>query len=40
MYRTDPDAVIILDVFKKKSAQTPKRVIDACKRRIKEYDNA
>lgn len=38
MYRTDPDAVIILDVFKKKSAQTPKRVIDACKRRIKEYE--
>lgn len=40
VYRTDQDAIIILEVFSKKSKQTPKRVIEICKRRIKEYDNA
>ncbi|MBL7068018.1 MAG: hypothetical protein ISS29_09250 [Candidatus Marinimicrobia bacterium] len=32
--------MIILEVFSKKSKQTPKSVIEICKRRIKEYDNA
>jgi len=40
LYRTDPDAVVILEVFSKKSAQTPKVVIENCKRRLKEYDDA
>ena len=40
IYRIDPDAVVIADVFQKKTAQTPKRVIDVCKRRLKEYDDA
>ena len=40
VYRTDPDAVVIADVFCKKTARTPKTVIDVCKRRLKEYDNA
>ena len=40
MYRTDSDAIVILDVFKKKTKKTPKSVIDNCKRRLKEYDNA
>ena len=40
IYRTDNDAVIINDVFKKKTAQTPKPVIEAAKRRLKDYDNA
>ena len=40
IYRADPDAVIIADVFSKKTARTPKTVIDVCKRRLKEYDNA
>jgi phage-related protein len=40
IYRIDSDAVIILEVFAKKTAQTPKPVIDACKKRLKEYDNA
>ena len=38
--RTDPDAVIILEVFSKKTAKTPKGVIDICRRRLKEYNNA
>jgi phage-related protein len=39
IYRLDDDAVIILDVFEKKSRQTPKNVIDTCKRRIVTYDS-
>lgn len=40
IYRVDPDAVIIADVFSKKTVQTPKAVIEACRRRLKEYDDA
>jgi phage-related protein len=40
VYRLDPDAVVILEVFKKKTPTTPKTVIDACQRRLKEYDRA
>ncbi len=38
-FRIDLDAVVILDVFAKKTSQTPKRVIDACKRRLRQYDD-
>ena len=38
MYRADPDAVVILEVFSKKTTRTPGPVIDACKRRLREYD--
>ncbi|KUG26044.1 hypothetical protein ASZ90_004118 [hydrocarbon metagenome] len=37
--RVDDDATIILKVFMKKTQQTPKNIIDVCKKRIKEYDN-
>jgi len=40
IYRIDSDAIIILAVFSKKSRATPKAVIDACKRRLKDYGNA
>jgi len=39
VYRVDPDAVIILEVFAKKTAQTPSSVIQTCQRRLKEYDD-
>lgn len=39
IYRTDTDAIVILEVFAKKTAQTPKRVIDTCKQRMKDYDS-
>jgi len=38
VYRIDSDAIVILEVFDKKTNQTPKRVIDTCKDRIKEYN--
>ncbi len=39
VYRIDDDAIIILDVFEKKSQTTPKKVIVNCKRRLKLYDS-
>ena len=38
MYRADPDAIVVLEVFWKKTPQTPGMVIEACKRRLREYD--
>jgi len=38
VYRIDADAIVIGDVFSKKTQATPKTVIDACRRRFKEYD--
>ena len=38
IYRTDEDAILILEVFNKTTQKTPKSVIDNCKRRIREYD--
>ncbi|MBI5634436.1 MAG: type II toxin-antitoxin system RelE/ParE family toxin [Nitrospirae bacterium] len=40
IYRMDDDAIVIFDVFKKKSEQTPQQVIDTCKKRLKEYDES
>jgi len=40
LYRTDTDAIVIAEVFPKKTAHTPPTVIDTAKRRLKEYDNA
>jgi phage-related protein len=40
VYRRDVDAVVILEVFSKKTRATPKTVIDACVRRLREYDRA
>jgi len=40
MVRIDDDAVLVLDVFAKKTQKTPQSVKDACKKRLKEYDAA
>lgn len=40
IYRTDDDAVVIAEVFKKKTAQTPKSALEAAKGRLKDYDHA
>ena len=39
VYRTDSDAIVLLEVFDKKTNTTPKHIIDTCKDRIKRYDN-
>lgn len=38
MYRTDPDAIVIIDVFSKKTRRTPREVIDRCRSRLRRYD--
>lgn len=39
VYRIDTDAIVILEVFQKKTQAIPKSVIDNCKRRIRQYDS-
>ena len=36
--RIDPDAVIVLHVFSKKTSKTPVTVLDQCKARLARYD--
>ena len=38
IYRIDPDAIIILEIFSKKTTSTPKSVIEDCRRRLGHYD--
>jgi phage-related protein len=39
MYRNDADAIVILEVFAKKTNKTPKQVIDVCQKRLRLYDS-
>jgi len=39
VYRVDPDAIVILEVFKKSTNKTPVPVVDVCKRRLRMYDD-
>jgi phage-related protein len=38
VYRIDSDAIVIADVFRKKTARTPRPTIEAARRRLAEYD--
>jgi phage-related protein len=40
IYRIDPDAIVILDVFSKKTRATPRSAINRSKKRMREYDDA
>lgn len=37
IYRIDADAIVILEVFDKKTSKTPKQVIDICQDRLRNY---
>jgi phage-related protein len=39
IHQIDPDAIVIVAVFPKKTSQTPKDVIRACRMRLKRYDD-
>ena len=39
VYRVDAEAIVLLEVFAKKTSKTPNRIIDLCKKRIREYDS-
>lgn len=38
VYRVDADAIVIVEVFAKKSQATPRSALDACRRRLRAYD--
>ena len=40
MYRLDADAVLIVEVYAKKTAKIPDEVIARGKKRLKDYDDA
>lgn len=39
VFRIDPDAIVIVEVFSKKTQATPDAVIRTCQRRLRAYDN-
>jgi phage-related protein len=38
VYRVDPDAVVVAEVFSKKTRAMPRTVIENCRRRLRLYD--
>ena len=40
MYRLDSDAVLILEVYSKKTRKIPDEIIERCQRRLNQYDSA
>ena len=40
IYRVDLDAIVIAEVFGKKSRTIPEVVLEVCRRRLREYDHA
>lgn len=38
IYRIDADAIVLVEIFAKKTSRTPKRVIENCRQRLKRYD--
>ena len=38
VYKIAADAIVILEVFSKKTPSTPKEVVDVCRRRLRLYD--
>ena len=39
-YRVDADAIVLVEVFSKKTSTTPKSTIELCKKRLRDYDSA
>ena len=38
IYRIDPDAVLVVEIFRKKTPETPPRIIGTCRTRLRSYD--
>lgn len=39
VYYVDDDAIVILEVFEKKTGKTPQEAIQNCKRRLRHYES-
>jgi phage-related protein len=40
MYRVDADAILVLEVYAKKTPRIPDEVIKRCRQRLRNYDEA
>lgn len=40
IYRVDRDAVVVVHVFAKRTRATPRLVIEVCRKRLRDYDDA
>jgi phage-related protein len=40
VYRTDADAIVIAEVFSKKTRATPRHIIETCRSRLRAYAEA
>lgn len=40
VYRVDPDAILVVDLFPKTTRTTPARVLERCGQRLRDYDAA
>jgi len=40
IYRIDEDAILVVEVFDKKTRATPQRIVSNCQRRLRLYDDA
>ena len=38
VYKVDDDAIVIADVFEKRTQKTPQRVIEGAKKRLRKYE--
>jgi phage-related protein len=38
VYRIDPDAILVLEVYPKKTRKIPDEVVERCRQRLKQYD--
>lgn len=38
IYRIDLDAIVIVDVFSKKTGKTPNAIMGRCRKRLRSYD--
>jgi phage-related protein len=39
IYRVDLDAIVILEIFSKKTPATPPQVVETCKKRLRLYES-
>jgi len=39
IYFIDDEAIVILDIFDKTTNKTPKKVIEICQKRLRQYQN-
>jgi phage-related protein len=40
VYRIDRDAIVIVEIFAKKTSRTPAKVLEICRARLQRYDES